>query len=379
MLVRRPAPGLFAFLILALGYLALSCNSGKERELKEVDVETRFPTKIVYGTEAAVDTAALEAHCTALGGVFNECGSVCAPEAPICAEVCAFTCEGLSPEGVHPAVPDSGSASEEVDTSAWEGEVTSRAYGFRVPYPTTSWSFHRDTSFSMSPKFNLYQKPPGVPLDLPLDHFSNVSHFSVYPKGIPTEGLFGDVVEFNLRTSFPVSEESKVFVLDDGTTFAAYVKPADPPEGWGEAGFVWLRVRVEDLEVRCLREGEEVGAEECDPLAREDRILRSGTVDPRVWETEITMLQELRLGIQVGSASIADTITLRKPEPGDLVGSPLGPRLILTLGSFLGWEVDPSQLHGRPSLSMRLLGRPIPVLRKRPAVVNMESALGLRD
>jgi hypothetical protein len=162
MLVRRPAPGLFAFLILALGYLALSCNSGKERELKEVDVETRFPTKIVYGTEAAVDTAALEAHCTALGGVFNECGSVCAPEeAPICAEVCAFTCEGLSPEGVHPAVPDSGSASEEVDTSAWEGEVTSRAYGFRVPYPTTSWSFHPDTSFSMSPKFNLYKVPAG--------------------------------------------------------------------------------------------------------------------------------------------------------------------------------------------------------------------------
>jgi hypothetical protein len=122
-----------------------------------------------------------------------------------------------------------------------------------------------------------------------------------------------------------------------------------------------------------------VGAEGCDPLAGEDRILRSGTVDPRVWETEITMLQELRLGIQVGSASIADTITLRKPEPGDLVGSPLGPRLILTLGSFLGCEVDPSQLHGRPSPSMRLLRRPIPVLRKRPAVVNMESALSLRD
>jgi hypothetical protein len=155
---------------------------------------------------------------------------------------------------------------------------------------------------------------------LPLDHFANVSHFSVYPKGIPTEGLFGETRSFDVDVlftvsdvPFTVSEESEIFLLEDGTPFAAYVKPAALPRGWTESGFFWLRARVEDLRVRCLRDGEEVGPEECDPLRRDDRILRTGRVDQKIWDQELAMLVKVDLVYPESTPSLEDSIRVDRP------------------------------------------------------------------
>ncbi len=59
----------------------------------ELPIENDFGSKIVYTTNVELDPGPFEADCEARGGTFDGCGSVCEPEADICAEVCAYTCD----------------------------------------------------------------------------------------------------------------------------------------------------------------------------------------------------------------------------------------------------------------------------------------------
>jgi hypothetical protein len=344
--MKRTVVVVVAFLLIAL-WIFFSLERGEEEGGEAgVPVQEAFPTKIVYTTEVEADTAALEADCRERGGTFNECGSICAPDAGICAEVCAYTCENIprGERGSDTAGERSGEAAlaPGVDTGDWS-ERTLEDYGVTLKYPASDWSAAFDTSFALSPKLNVYVKPPGVPLDLPLDHFANVTHFSVYPRGIPTEGLFGPTRPLDFTPPFPVSEESHLFVLEDGTPFAAYIRPTPSPRGWNDSGFLWMRVRVEDLETRCMRDGREMSPAECDPMVEDDRILRTGSVDPEAWRTEKAMLSTVRLGTsgnesraeQGGAPGKGDEapggegsdatgmISLRQPRPSATVASPL--------------------------------------------------------
>lgn len=56
-------------------------------------VRDEYATKVVYADRDDLDIAALRADCRERGGTFNECGTPCPPEAEVCAEVCAYTCE----------------------------------------------------------------------------------------------------------------------------------------------------------------------------------------------------------------------------------------------------------------------------------------------
>lgn len=60
---------------------------------RQVPVQAEFDAKIVYTTDQEADVEALRQDCAERGGEFNPCGTICAPEADICASVCAYTCE----------------------------------------------------------------------------------------------------------------------------------------------------------------------------------------------------------------------------------------------------------------------------------------------
>jgi len=220
-------------------------SMGREQDMETrpgVPVQEAFDTKIVYTTDMEADTALLAADCRDRGGVFNECGSICAPEESICAEVCAYTCEDIprGETGETPSdQPPAGEMAPEVDTRGWSNRAL-EGYG--------------------------------------------VTHISVHPKGIPTEGLFGRTRPLDFRPPFPISDESTVYVLETGEPFAAMMKPASQ-----------MRLRIRDLESRCMRDGREVGPRECDPLTRDDRILRTGSVDREAWRTEKAILGTVRL------------------------------------------------------------------------------------
>ena len=296
---------------------ALFLSRGDREASTEIPLEADFGEKIVYGTDGAMDAAPLRVHCDSLGGSFNECGSPCPPGSATCIQVCAFTCEDI-PQG-----SGRGSEGAEEPARGWE-TFESSDFGFAIPYPAQDWSLEADTSFHLSPKFNVYLKPPGVPLDLPMDHFANVDHFSVYPKGIPTEGVFGRTVPFSGDAGFEFTPESKLYLLEDGTPFAAMILPAHPPQSWNSSGFIWMRLRIHDLRTRCQRNGEVVSPEDCDPMMRDDRIIRSGSVDEEVWRREQAMLRRFAF---LAPDSAPPRIRVREPSPGETVSGPAGIRV----------------------------------------------------
>lgn len=207
----------------------------------------------------------------------------------------------------------------EIDTSTWQ-EFTNTQYDFSLKYPADDWEEHADTEQPFTTKFNFYQKPAGVTLDLPLDHFANVNHVSVYPQGIPTEGVFGETRDFDLAVPFAVTDDSRIYTLANGTPFAAYIKPKEPPRSWNESGFIWVRLKIDNLETQCVRDGSEISRDECDPLVQGDRVIRAGVVDTTFWQQAQALLNT----ISFAEGSLRkDIITLDSPTDGATVTSPL--------------------------------------------------------
>lgn len=74
-------------------------NAQKEsplsRQTKDIPIQKQFDNKIVYTTSQNVNETALKNHCESLNGTFKTCGSPCAPDADMCMQVCAYTCENI--------------------------------------------------------------------------------------------------------------------------------------------------------------------------------------------------------------------------------------------------------------------------------------------
>ena len=58
----------------------------------EIPIQAIYDSHIVYTLDASLATEPFVDDCRVRGGVFNSCGSSCAPEAEICVAVCAYTC-----------------------------------------------------------------------------------------------------------------------------------------------------------------------------------------------------------------------------------------------------------------------------------------------
>lgn len=64
----------------------------KQDDDKDVSIRSKYENKIVYESNQEADMERLKQDCRERDGQFNECGSVCGPEAETCASVCAYTC-----------------------------------------------------------------------------------------------------------------------------------------------------------------------------------------------------------------------------------------------------------------------------------------------
>ncbi|HMB17391.1 MAG TPA: hypothetical protein VKO61_00560 [Candidatus Paceibacterota bacterium] len=84
----------------------------------DLPIEEEYENKIVYTTDTDLDAGPFEADCEAREGVFSECGTTCAPDADMCAQVCAYTCD-LSGN-----VEDNSTSTEEDVTPTEEGTST---------------------------------------------------------------------------------------------------------------------------------------------------------------------------------------------------------------------------------------------------------------
>lgn len=114
---------IFLILVIAVGgYFMFVDKSNNDTTTEPVDVEADFGSKVVYTSDMSVDTAALEADCELRGGEFNECGSVCEPDAEICTEQCAYTCDDINPE--NSVLGDSEDEVDESNSSATSSDET---------------------------------------------------------------------------------------------------------------------------------------------------------------------------------------------------------------------------------------------------------------
>lgn len=195
---------------------------------------------------------------------------------------------------------------------------TNQDYSFSLRYPET-WTRNDSAQTGLEPKINFYRNLDSA-ATLPLTHFANQTHVSVYPQGIGTEGLVGESRDLNFNVGFPVAENSRMYVLDDGTPYAAYILPQNPPSSWNDSGFIWMRLRIENLETTCIVNGQEVSEDECNPLSGDARIQRSGRVNNSLWETEKQIVSTFNF---TDTDTENQLIELNQPTESAVISSPL--------------------------------------------------------
>lgn len=202
---------------------------------------------------------------------------------------------------------------------------TNEEYGVSFEYPA-NWVVFESLNDPLAPKINVY-KPGSREQDLPFDHFANATHVSMYPEGIPTEGVMSEREEM---TETPVSFESDQatrYLLENGKPFAFYINPSETPVNWNDAGFVWARAYMPDLNTDCRRDGVSVDMNTCDPLAAGDTIVYSGTPDMNEWEVVNRILGTLTLETASTDDEVSQSqhplITVEEPQPGEVIQSPL--------------------------------------------------------
>jgi|GEM_PF-2184910 hypothetical protein len=163
---------------------------------------------------------------------------------------------------------------EDVVEQTGPREYMNDTYNFSVTLPE-GWQVHEGTIGTV-PAFNFY---PGdkETLNKSYTHFDNVTHVSVYPQGIPTEGLFAQTRPLDVKFQIQTAEKSHAYLLGNAEIFARYVVFSSPPSTWNQSGFLWTHTKVENQGSSCLQGGQYVEGSFCDPLLG-DEIVVTGEV-----------------------------------------------------------------------------------------------------
>lgn len=168
---------------------------------------------------------------------------------------------------------------------------TNEEYGFTLEYPR-GWEVAEFLDDAIAPTINFYE-PPVADNRLPLTHHSDdVTHVSIFPRGIPTEGFFGEATETNVQFAVSV-EQARDYVLADGTPFATLAFLRGGGESWSPSGFVFAHARIEEEVATCMRGTEAIPMEQCDPLTG-DTMVREGEIAPIIRETMVHVLESIR-------------------------------------------------------------------------------------
>jgi len=171
---------------------------------------------------------------------------------------------------------------ENKESIVWK-TYTDKDYGFEVQYPE-HWTVRVD----QTPAINFY--PPTVkdPEEYYIHH-DNVTHFSVYPLGIPTEGVRGETVAGDRDLSISTEKEID-YVLTDGKVWATLIDPLKISKNWKDWGFIWFGYEVKNPTFGCISGDVSVPVEQCDPYAG-DQFTRTGEIDSDLDEIKDIMLK----------------------------------------------------------------------------------------
>lgn len=172
------------------------------------------------------------------------------------------------------------------DTS-WQ-TYTDTDYQFAIAYPK-NWKIAKD-NFAGSPRITLYDPTQTGGATPPFTHHSDAVHVSIFPRGLPTEGISGETAPTSVQIG-EILNQGTDFILKDKTPWATMLTFQNAPASWS-GGFVWANAIVQNLDITCLRGEQFVPYEQCDVLTG-DVYMRDGSVEPSIRATEVHMLESL--------------------------------------------------------------------------------------
>ncbi|PIR46920.1 MAG: hypothetical protein COV07_01735 [Candidatus Vogelbacteria bacterium CG10_big_fil_rev_8_21_14_0_10_45_14] len=201
----------------------------------------------------------------------------------------------------------------------WQ-EYRSDSFGFLINYPD-DWEVYETEldGGGLVHAVNFFPRGSVATTSLPLDHHADSVHVSVFPYGVPTEGVFS--------TSRP-SEVTSIlggfgldFTLDNDEAWATYLRPSTTPATWDQVGFIFARAPISDLLVYCKRNEIRIEMEGCDPLGSSDMIRRSGKVDERMRRIQVEMIASFQ--VLPGVETHDPRIKVYSPSRNESIESPL--------------------------------------------------------
>jgi hypothetical protein len=175
---------------------------------------------------------------------------------------------------------------EQTESGQWQIYIDTQ-YQFSIDYPK-NWKIAKD-DLAGSPRITLYDPHQTGGVTAPFTHHDNTAvHVSIFPKGLPTEGVSGEMMDTHVQSREQLARSTD-FILKDKTPWATMLTFQKPPTSWS-GGFVWANATVQNLDITCLRGEQFVPYEQCDVLTG-DVYVREGSVEPSIRATEVRMLE----------------------------------------------------------------------------------------
>lgn len=176
--------------------------------------------------------------------------------------------------------------------SSWR-VYENREFGFRMRYPD-SWDVEERRGIG-APIITFYKTNSPEALAAPFDAVANATHVSVYPAGQPPRGAAMGRRRMS-RAEIPGAIAID-YLLSDRMPYATEFSFSDAPESWNEDGILFARLRVEGIDLDCMRRGVLIPLGEC-RTEQGDEIIRKGEVevdDRKVEEAMIRTFEFLRM------------------------------------------------------------------------------------
>lgn len=167
---------------------------------------------------------------------------------------------------------------------------TNEKYGFSIDFPST-WKISEHLT-DANPVINIY-KPTFNAKNPPYDYFDEIANVSIFPNGVATEPLIGEIddeLKFKLINE---PKEVKNYLLKNGEIWASGITFKNPPSTWKSWGLIWFRSEIKNLKQSCERSGIEIEIIECNPFGG-DTFIRQGEINKKTRDISIKILESFK-------------------------------------------------------------------------------------